>query len=151
MNAVKNIWKLLILCFLTGMCYSELELLARGFTYLPMTFIGGTAVTLIGLIARRHDAPSLKMWQFCTLGTLVILDVEYISGCVFNLLLHMDLWNYSGDKYNVNGQICLKNALLWFFLVPMAVWINGFFRWKLFDEPEPPAFWKYYYQLITFR
>lgn len=151
MGGMKQIWKYPVLWFFTGMCYSELELLARGVTYLPMTFIGGMAVTLVGAMTRRHDAPSLKMWQVSALGMLVILDVEYISGCFFNLRMHMDLWSYAGDRFNLNGQVCLKNALIWFFLVPLAVWVNEFLRWKLFDEPRPPAFWQYYQRLFTLR
>lgn len=151
MDDMKQIWKYPVLCFITGMCYCEMELLARGVTYLPMTFIGGAAVTMIGAMTRRHDAGQLKMWQVCTLGMLMILDVEYISGYLFNLRMHMDLWDYSGRPFNLNGQICLKNALIWFFLVPLAVWINEFLRWKLFGESRPQPFWRYYSRLFTLR
>lgn len=151
MDGMKELWKYPILFFLTGMCYSQLELLARGFTYLPMTFIGGAAVTLVGALTRRRDASTLKMWQVCALGMLLILDVEYISGWICNLRLHMGLWSYDGDFGNLNGQICLRNALVWFMLVPLAVWINQALRWKLFGEPRPPACWQYYRRLFTFR
>ena len=148
---MKRLGKTLILWVLTGMCYSQAELFARGFTYLPMTFIGGAAITLVGQVSRRRDAPELKMWQLCALGMLIILDTEYVSGCFFNLYLRMDLWSYSGDMLNLNGQICLRNAALWFALVPFAVWIYDFLRWKLFGEERPDACWQYYYRLVTLR
>ena len=146
---MKRIVQFLVLCLAMGMCYTQVELLARGVTYLPMTLIGGTAGALVGLLDRRP--PKLKMWQLCALGTLVILDVEFISGCFFNLRLHMHLWDYSRTPFNLDGQVCAQFALWWFLMVPGALWMNGLIRWKLFGEPGAKPLWEYYKRLLTFR
>jgi uncharacterized membrane protein len=148
---LKYIAKFLILWFLMGMCYAQLELFARGFTYLPMTFIGGLAGALIGLVNHLPAAPRLRMWQLCLIGTLIVLDVEFISGYICNIRLGMMLWDYSGYRYNLNGQICLKLACAWFFIVPLATWMDNFLRWKLFNELQPASLLQSYVRLFTFH
>jgi Predicted membrane protein len=133
------------------MCYAQIELFVRGVTYLPMTFIGGLAGVLIGLVHKRtHKAP-IPMWAQCLLGMLITLDVEFISGCLFNRHWGMNLWDYTGYSYNLEGQICLRLAVAWFFLMPFALWVNDLFRWKFFDEQKPFSPFKYYKQLLLLR
>lgn len=134
-----------------GMCYAQTELFVRGETYLPMTFIGGTACILIGLLDKHPAAIGLKMWQFCILGMLIVTDVELLSGYLFNEILGMGLWDYSKNPFNVDGQICLRMTVLWFFLTPVAMWLNNFLSWKLFDEKEPLPVWNNYQRLFTFN
>jgi uncharacterized membrane protein len=147
----KILIKFLILWLVMGMCYAQIELFVRGMTYLPMTFIGGVAGVLIGLLDSSPRSQSLKMWQECVLGTLIVLDVEFISGYICNMRLGMMLWDYSGYKFNLNGQICAKLAVAWFLLVPFASWIDDFLRWKLFDEKEPKSLLHNYKRLLTFH
>jgi uncharacterized membrane protein len=151
MNFMGRVIKYLVLWLMMGMCYAQLELFARGVTYLPMTFIGGLAGILIGLLDRHPSSTSLTMWQQCVLGTLIVLDIEFISGYICNMRLGMQLWDYSGYRYNIDGQVCARLAAVWFFIVPLASWIDDFLRWKLFDEPRPKPVWNSYKRLITFR
>ena len=34
-------------------------------------------------------------------------------GCTVNRVYHMNVWDYSREKGNVQGQICPKYAALW--------------------------------------
>ncbi len=148
---MRNILKYLILWLVLGMCYAQLELFSRGVTYLPMTFIGGAAGVLIGLLDSHPAAIKLRMWQQCALGTLIVLDIEFISGLICNMRLNMGLWDYSRYSFNLDGQVCLWFALMWFMLVPFAVWLDDFLRWKLFGEPRPASPLINYKRLITLK
>lgn len=146
---MRRVIKFLTLWFIMGMCYAQIELFIRGFTYLPMTFIGGLAGVLIGLLDRHPSSGVLKMWQQCILGTLIVLDIEFISGYICNIRLGMMLWDYSRYRYNLNGQVCFPLAAAWFFLVPFASWMDDFLRWKLFGENKPESIFYNYKRLLT--
>ena len=146
---MKNLVKFFTLWFLMGMCYAQLELFARGVTYLPMTFIGGLAGVLIGLVHKRAVKNPIRMWQQCLLGMLITVDIEFISGCIFNRYLGMMLWDYTRYRYNLDGQVCLNFAVMWFFLMPFALWINDLILWKFFSEQRPKTPFNYYKQLLT--
>ena len=62
-------------------------------------------------------------------GAAVVLAVEFASGCVLNLWLGLGVWDYSGLPGNVLGQICPAFGLLWFLLMPFAIWAEDTARW----------------------
>jgi uncharacterized membrane protein len=137
MRFLKHFWRLLILWFVLGMCYVTLELIFRGYTYRQMIWIGGLAGLLIGLLNQHRAYYNRLMWQQCFLGTLITLAVEFAGGCIFNLWLHLKIWDYSSMPFNLYGQICLQMAAEWFFLMPLAVYLDDWLRWKLFNETPP--------------
>jgi uncharacterized membrane protein len=114
-----------------------------------MTFIGGLAGILIGLLDRHPSSQRLRMWQQCILGMLIVLDIEFISGLIFNMRLNMNMWNYSGYAYNLDGQICARFAVIWFFIIPAVAWMDDLLRWKLFSEPRPKSILHNYKRLFT--
>lgn len=148
---MKKVAEFLTLWFVMGMCYAQLELFVRGFTYLPMTFIGGLAGASIGALDSHPSARSLRMWQQCLLGMMIVLDIEFISGCIFNLGLHMSLWDYSRYRYNLLGQICLPLGMAWFFITPSAAWVDDFIRWRLFGEDKPDTLFHNYLRLFMLK
>ena len=46
-------------------------------------------------------------------GGLTLTAVEFITGCVVNLGLGKQVWDYSGRHGQVLGQICLHSTVLW--------------------------------------
>jgi uncharacterized membrane protein len=137
-----------ILAFLIGMVYFTLEGFWRGWTNITMLFIGGVCGFLIGLL---NQYTGLKVWQQTILGTGIALAVELISGLLFNLVLGLGLWNYSGMWGNLYGQICPQFALIWFMLTPFAIWLDDFIRWRFYDEGYYYPPWENYWELIIFR
>jgi uncharacterized membrane protein len=146
-----RIARFFVIWFIMGMCYAQAELFVRGFTYLPMTFIGGFAGACIGLIDSHPSAPGLKMWQQCLLGCMIVLDTEFVSGLICNVGLGMALWDYSKYTCNLDGQICLRFAAVWFFIVPAASWLDDFIRSRLFGEQDPGRMADGYIRLLTLR
>lgn len=122
--------------FLIGaIVYMGIEILWRGYTHWTMGVLGGIILILIGLIDEvgRGDIPLL--WQ-APIGSIIITLLEYYAGWILNIKLNLDIWDYSDLPFNVDGQVCLPFSLLWMLLSVVAVWLDNFIRWKLFNEPR---------------
>lgn len=126
-RAVEN----LILFLFGGAVYSMIEVLARGFTHWSMTVTGGLCLVIMyrHFTARPHDPLLLK----CLFGAIVITLLEFIAGCIVNLWLGWNVWDYSGLMFNLFGQICLPFSALWFFLTMPVTVLCGFFS-RRFSE-----------------
>lgn len=129
--------KFITIWFIMGMSYFTLEGFWRGWTNISMLFVGGLCGALVGLLDELPKGHRLKVWQQCILGTLIILAVEFVSGVVLNMWLKLNIWDYSERWGNFMGQICIPFAALWFFLTPIAIYLDDWIRWKFFGEEEP--------------
>lgn len=136
MRIVKKILQAIVLAGIGGTLYMFLETLWRGYTHWLMFFVGGLCFLCVGAI--NEIVPwEMPLYEQMGIGALVITTIEFVSGCVFNLLLGMNIWDYSNLPFNVLGQICLPFTILWFFLSLVAIVLDDYLRWKLFDEEKP--------------
>ena len=94
--------------------YPLLEYLWRGWSHWSMALAGGVCFGLLGRISDRLRGKSLPVR--CAAGSAAITGVEFLFGCVFNLGLGMHVWDYSGELFNIAGQVCARYSVLWFFL-----------------------------------
>ena len=92
--------------------YPLLELLWRGRTHWTMALTGGSCALLLWKIAGTRLPFPLK----CLLSAGAITGTEFAVGCLVNLRLGWDVWDYSGQPYNLLGQICPGYAALWLLL-----------------------------------
>ena len=61
---------------------------------------------LIGLI--NEVIPwEMAFWKQCIIGSFVVTGIEFVSGCIVNLWLGWNVWDYSHLPLNLLGQICL--------------------------------------------
>ena len=97
-----------------GVIYGLLEMMWRGFTHWSMTVAGGICVLAIHLL--NHRMRHRSMILRCTLGCAVITVVELAAGVIVNLLLGLNVWDYSGMYGNFLGQICPAFSFLWFLI-----------------------------------
>ncbi|HEX9061003.1 MAG TPA: hypothetical protein VF941_12560 [Clostridia bacterium] len=146
---MKHFKRLFALFIIMGMVYFTLEGLWRGWTNIIMLPVGGMCALLIGLLNERPRFIKLKIWQQCLIGTAIILSVEFISGCIVNLWLGLNIWDYSTIPFNVLGQVCLPYGLLWFTLCPFAIWLDDWLRWRLYKENTHYPVYENYIDLIT--
>ena len=103
-----------LLIFLTGAFgYGGLELLWRGYTHWTMLVLGGVCFLLLYLIDTRMKEPIWKRWL---LSACVITTLEFLCGCIVNLRLGWNVWDYSDVPGNLLGQICPEFFLLWLLL-----------------------------------
>lgn len=54
-------------------------------------------------------------WK-CLLSACVITAVEFVTGCLVNIILKWQVWDYSSLPGNLWGQICPQFFLMWLLL-----------------------------------
>lgn len=144
--------KNIILIIVMGLIYMGIELIWRGRTDLAMWVVGGLCAMLVGRLNETDRFPNMKIWQQSILGVVITLSIEFISGMYLNVYKHLNIWDYSDEKFNIYGQICLPYAFLWFLLMPLVIFTDDYLRYRLFDDEEKPKNIYYYYlALFTLR
>ena len=103
---------------LGGLLYGLCEILFRGHTHWSMVLAGGLSLSLLGRCARREERP---LWQTWVMGMCVITAVEFVTGCVVNLRMGLQVWDYSRHRFHLMGQICPLFSLCWLLLSIPAV------------------------------
>jgi uncharacterized membrane protein len=129
-----NVLKYIVIFISGALIYMGLEMLWRGYTHWTMGVVAGIATILIGLINEvfPKDTPLLVQ---APIASLIITELEYISGMILNVYLGLKIWDYSQMPLNVDGQVCLPASLLWMVLGLVAVVLDDFIRAK-FDQDE---------------
>ncbi len=100
------------LCFVLGAIgYAAIEVIWRGYTHWSMMIAGGLCFIIFSLVAERFRERSIFFKAaVCALG---VTAVEFIFGVLFNLVLRMEVWDYSHMPLNILGQICPLFTLMW--------------------------------------
>lgn len=98
--------------WLGGMLYQALELWWRRRTHWSMFLAGGCCAVLLEFLCNGIFF-SLPLFAKCILGALIITAVEFCFGCVVNLRLGLQVWDYSGFRCHLLGQVCLFYSILW--------------------------------------
>lgn len=131
-----NLIKLLVLFLIGGFSYYGIEILWRGYSHISMFALGGICFVFIGSINEffSWEMPLLKQG---IIGSFIVTMLEFITGCIVNLWLNLDVWDYSDLSFNFMGQICLWFSLIWILLSIVAVIIDDWLRYWLFDEEKP--------------
>ncbi len=103
--------------------YSLLEIAWRGYTHWTMAITGGVCFLAVYWISAMFWGQSL-LFQ-CLLGAAAITVVEFAVGCVVNLALGWNVWDYSGLRFHLLGQVSLLYSVMWFFLcIPLVPFCN---------------------------
>ena len=102
--------------------YPLIEILWRGHTHSSMALAGGLCFVLIDFVCCRKMAKK-SLAARCAAGSLLITSVEFLIGIWVNILLKLNVWDYSALPFNVLGQICLPFSAIWFVLTAPACMI----------------------------
>ncbi|MCB7302491.1 putative ABC transporter permease [Bariatricus massiliensis] len=132
---MKQFVKYLFLLSTGGTLYYFVEIIARGYSHWTMFLVGGICFIVIGLL--NEATPKMPLIRQMLLSTLWVTVIEFVAGCVINLWLGWNIWDYSDRAFNFMGQICLKNSCYWFLLSAVAVYIDDMIRYLLFGEERP--------------
>lgn len=131
---MKHIVKGLILFCIGGFAYVGIEILARGYSHWSMFLVGGICFLLIGLL--NEITPTMPLLNQMLISCVMVTVIEFVSGCILNIWLQMDIWDYTDEIGNVLGQICPKHSLYWYLLSFVAILLDDFIRHKIFKEPK---------------
>ncbi len=88
---------------------TERRLINRGFLYGPLCPIYGFA-SLILLFLPAEIKGSVPALFFTTL--LIATVLEYLTGAILEKIFNTRWWDYSKNRFNLKGRICLFNSLL---------------------------------------
>ena len=122
----------LALIFCGGTAYVAVELCWRGRSHWSMFLLGGVLFWLIGLMDEVWPGAPLSIQV--ALGTWTIVCAEFLTGMAVNRLLGLGVWDYTNQKHNLMGQICLPFAAWWTGLAAAAVIGDDLLRMALFGQ-----------------
>lgn len=126
-------FKNLILFALGGIFYLIIELLWRGRSHWSMFILGGVCFVLVGLISEK-SCGRLSLLLQGVIGAVIITVLEFITGYIVNIRLHMNVWSYYDAPLNIMGQVCLPYMILWFFVSIGCIIVDDYLRYYLFGE-----------------
>lgn len=125
-------------CFF-GWCFEstyvsvkEKQFVNRGFMHGPfLPIYGSGAISVLFTALPFRESPILVYF----VGVLTATVLEYITGVAMEAIFKVRYWDYSNQKFNVKGQICLSSSIVWGFLSlgmvygfhkPVEQWILSF-------------------------
>ena len=76
----------------------------------------------------NHALRQMKLTIRCLIGSVIITAVEFAVGVIVNILLGLDVWDYSALPLNILGQVCPQFMLVWFLLCFPANYISSWIR-----------------------
>lgn len=131
-----KIIKLITLWLWGGFIYYCIGMVYRGYSHPSMFIVGGLCFLLLGVI--NNFLPwELGFIPQCIAGGFAITAVEFVSGVILNMWLKLGIWDYSGMRFNILGQVCLPYVFVWVALSAVGIWLDDYLRWKLYGEVKP--------------
>lgn len=121
-----------VLFLIGGRLYTWIEILWRGRTHWTMFILGGLCFVIMGLL-NEYTFP----WHWCLfrqslVSACIITTFEFLTGCVVNIWLKWQVWDYSGLPFNLLGQICLYYFLLWIPLSMAGIILDDWIRYLIY-------------------
>ena len=126
----------LILFLFGGLSYFIIEILWRGYSHWSMFLLGGLCFLLIGLLNERlmQNTPIIPQ---ALIGAFIITALEFIAGCILNIHLELDVWDYYDMPFNILGQICLPYSILWVILSLVCIVFDDYLRYMFLGGEKP--------------
>lgn len=90
----------------------------RGFLHGPLLPIYGSGAIIILFAVIPVEDSLCLVWLF---GMIAATALEYVTGAAMERLFKVRYWDYSGQKFNLNGHICLSSSIAWGFFSILLV------------------------------
>ena len=85
----------------------------RGFLRLPMLPLYGTGAVMMLWVSLPVKDNLLLV--YCS-GVVAATLLEYVTGYIMERLFKVRYWDYTSQKFNLHGYICLTSSIAWGFL-----------------------------------
>ena len=97
-------------CMEMMVCYcASKKLVNRGFLIGPVCPIYGYGCLIITILLRRYLDDPIVLF---VMAIVLCCILEYFTSYLMEKLFKARWWDYSDRKFNLNGRICLENAIL---------------------------------------
>ena len=140
----KSILKYFILGWFGGSTYCSLEVIFRGRSHWSMVVLAFILFLLIGSLNNLFPW-EMSLVKQGIIGACMVTVLEFITGCIVNIWLGWNVWDYSNMPLNILGQVCLPFSLLWILLSIVCIIVDDYLRYLMFNEQMP------HYYLFTQR
>jgi len=100
--------------------FDDRQFVNRGFLIGPYCPIYGVGSVLIIYFLRNNLGDILSVYLK---SILVAAILEYMTSFVMEKIFHARWWDYSDNKFNINGRICLETLIPFGFLACFLVYI----------------------------
>lgn len=97
----------------------EKRIINSGFLNGPICPIYGFGALILIFCFSPIKNPALLFIAGFTILTLW----EYIVGVIMEKLFNTKYWDYSSERININGRVCLKNSIYWGILTVVFIFI----------------------------
>ena len=97
-------WCLEILCKLI----SDHKFINRGFLIGPYCPIYGTGAIIMTFLLKKYLDDPITLWIMIILCCSIL---EYFVSFILEKIFHARWWDYSTNKFNINGRICLETMI----------------------------------------
>jgi len=112
------------------------KIVNRGFLTGPVIPIYGVGAVLILFCLLRYYDDSIVVFVF---GVIITSSLEYFTSFIMEKIFHNRWWDYTDEKYNLNGRICLKNSFAFgvmslviiYAVVPLLYWVFSLLSFKV--------------------
>ncbi len=94
----------------TYVSLKERRFVNRGFLHLPMLPLYGTGAVMMLWVSLPVKGNLLLVYLS---GVIAATILEYITGYVMERLFKIRYWDYSYQRFNFNGYICLSSSIAW--------------------------------------
>lgn len=89
------------------------KLTNRGFLRGPFIPLYGSGATMMLVVSMPFQDNVLLVYLAGCVGATIL---EYVTGVAMEALFKVRYWDYSDNRFNFQGRICLKTTLAWGFL-----------------------------------
>lgn len=131
-----NFFKYLLIWEVGGLVYYLIEILYRGFSHPSMFILGGACLIFIGLLNEIYTFDMYFELQIL-IGDAIVLVLEFITGVIVNIILKLNVWDYTNMPFNILGQICPQFAILWIPVIATAILLDDWIRYEYLFEEHP--------------
>lgn len=121
-----------ILFLIGGGIYYLLEVLWRGYSHWTMFILGGLCFVIMGLLNEYKFSWNDSLIKQSIISACIITVFEFFTGCIVNLWLGWEVWDYSELPCNLFGQICLYYFMLWIPLSMFGIILDDWIRYILY-------------------
>ncbi len=93
---------------------TQRQLINAGFLYGPFVPLYGFCTGFIILLESLIHTWPLPI-KFIAYG-IILTTIEYLTGFIFEKAFQLKLWDYSENKFNIHGRVCLLFSMVWAFM-----------------------------------
>ena len=104
----------------TYMGVRERKIVNRGFLigpYIPI--YGWSAIVMVFYLNQYKD----NVLTVFIMAVVICTFIEYITSYLLEKIFKARWWDYSNEKFNINGRVCLKNGILFGLLGVILIYI----------------------------